>query len=509
MAKYAALEWDEQEARIAVARTRGSGVLLEHAVAIPLREESDEVSASGESIARQIEPVVARLGISKLDTLVAVGRSDIELRWLSLPPAPEEELPDMVRMQARRQFSTLGDEWPLDFLPLENQGDETQQVLAAAISPDVIKNIQETCATAELKPQRIALRACAAATLVRSDSDEPRLLVDLSADSADLTVLIASSVVFLRTVRLPKSTDEAVQIKSLLGEVRRTLAAAHNQLGDRRVEHAVLFGKAEDFRALEADLQNQLSLKTVIHNPFDDVALGGVLRAELPSHAGRFAPLIGMLVDQLHDRRPAIDFLDPRRRPEPPNRRRQYVIAGAAALLLVAVAVGFGWTKLNAKNRRIAELQAESLRLDELVKTAKERQRELEEIENWARGEVNWLEELKMLSQRMPSAKQTMLRQASLSSENKGGGRITLDGYADDSKTMQVVEDALADGSHNVPRMDHSKTDEYDKYPLSFDGTIVIKEEILKPEDVEKGSDEDEPLEVANEKPDAESSTLR
>ena len=109
--------------------------------------------------ARRSAKALAEHGLSRIEALVAVGRASIELRFLSTPPAPEEELPDLVRFQAVRQFTTLGDDWPLDFVPLSPNADGGINVLAAAISPDLRRADSQDCTAA--RHHRLAAGAAA------------------------------------------------------------------------------------------------------------------------------------------------------------------------------------------------------------------------------------------------------------------------------------------------------------------------------------------------------------
>ena len=208
MPNLIALEWDDSEARVAVADVRRGSVVLEQAFAVALPKDKTAPDASGATgtisvsgahdlgaIGRRISDALTARGIRRVKTVVGVGRANIELKNLSLPPAPPEELPEMVRFQAEREFNTLTDEWPLDFLPLPSESDGTLTVLAAAISPELVAEIQITCENANLTPQRLILRPCAAASLLSRAKpiagENLRLLVDLLTEEADLTVLPA------------------------------------------------------------------------------------------------------------------------------------------------------------------------------------------------------------------------------------------------------------------------------------------------------------------------------
>jgi hypothetical protein len=51
-------------------------------------------------------------------------------------------------MQAMRDFSELNDEWLLDFLPDDTGVDQPRGVLAAAIGPELVDQLNRTCANA-------------------------------------------------------------------------------------------------------------------------------------------------------------------------------------------------------------------------------------------------------------------------------------------------------------------------------------------------------------------------
>ena len=49
-----------------------------------------------------------------------------------MPPAPDNELPDLIRFQAMREFGAMQSDWPLDFIPLDSDPEQPRSVLAAA-----------------------------------------------------------------------------------------------------------------------------------------------------------------------------------------------------------------------------------------------------------------------------------------------------------------------------------------------------------------------------------------
>ncbi len=459
MSQLLALEWNGSEARVVVAVSRGEKVVIEQAFSATLRSEPSGEEPSGEEAAevdvgQRIAAALAARGIGRIDTLVAVGRSSIELRQLSLPPAPEEELPDLVSFQAIREFNELDENWLLDFVPIDEPTDGPRNVRAAAIGPDLVAQIEQTCQTAGLKPRRLILRPCAAASLLGRQAStgpaRPRLLVDLLSDEVDLTVMIDRRVIFVRTARMtgdPLQDDDYRGV--LLGEIRRTIAAAQNQLSGQRVESIVLCGTDEQHAALAKQIQQKLGTSTELFDPFDGLQLSRELRRTLPPRAGRFAPLLGMALAELEDTGHAIDFLDPRRRPEPPRRNTKYILAGAVVAMLVTLFFVYG----RFQSRRLAtekkNLEAESSQLDKAIAKARKMEENVKRIEQWTANDVVWLDELYELSQDFPSAKRAMLTDLSFG-PGAPGGTIDIDGRVDKSSTIGTLLADLRDESHRA-----------------------------------------------------------
>ena len=127
--------------------------------------------------------------------------------------------------------------------------------------------------------------------------------------------------------------------RTLLAEGRRTMIAAQNQLGGRRVEEVIIFGDGQHHAALKQLLEKELSLTVQLVDPFDSVEWADPRTAK-PEYPGTFAPLLGVLIDEAAGASPVIDFLHPRKKPAPPDQRRRYIaIAAAAAAVLL---IGFG-----------------------------------------------------------------------------------------------------------------------------------------------------------------------
>ncbi|HOM17158.1 MAG TPA: hypothetical protein PLQ00_07500 [Thermoguttaceae bacterium] len=460
MTRLLALEWNEDEARLVVASGRRGTVVFEEAFCVPLAEGQGSSAAGpapawdAKTVGQKIAQAAAARRLGRLDVLVALGRSSIELRQLSLPPAPDEELPNLVRFQAVREFNELDEHWLLDFTPIDDAPDQPRTVLAAAIGPELAAQVQTVCAAAGWKPQRLVLRPCAAASLVSrlrpGSAYQARLLVDLLGDEADLTVMVDRKVIFLRTARL--SGDPLVQPEAaadLLVQIRRTMAAVQNQLEGRQVASIVLCGDGEDYEALAQRIDHQLATPTELFHPFDGVELGEELAQHLPDYPGRYAPLVGMLWDELEGIAPAIDFLHPRQPPKPPSPHRKWILAAAAGLLAV---LGFFGYQIYGKYQLaedVDELRQHAQELDQAIKQAEKAEKIYMEVARWKETDVHWLEELRRLSEKFPPAKQAMVSQM-LMGPSRRGGAVQLEGFAQSASDIDALAENLRDADHQV-----------------------------------------------------------
>jgi Tfp pilus assembly PilM family ATPase len=449
MSRLLALEWDAKEARVVVARKRGPDVSVEQAFSIALPQGQGAGPADNE-VGPAVAKALADHGLSRSEALVAVGRSSIELRFLSTPPVPPEELPDLVRFQALRQFTALGDDWPLDYVPLAPNADGGTNVLAAAISPEQLEQVRSTCQAAGVTLSRLVLRPFAAASLIKKDTADGkcRMIVDLVGDDADLTVMIGEQVIFPRTVRLPAAADPDTLARVLLAEGRRTMIAAQNQLGGRRVEEVIIFGDGLHHTTVKQGLEKDLSLPVMLVDPFDKVTWAS--SAKKPDYPGTFAPLLGLLADEISGPAHAIDFLHPRKRPAPPNRRRLYVLAGAAAAAVVLVGVFLVQWQLWALDGQIKSLTTEKTKKQATAKKSRQPVEEVAKLDRLAAGDIIWIEELARLSEQFPPADKVRVEELIANVDPKGGGKVSLNVLADAPASIGSIEDRVRDASHRV-----------------------------------------------------------
>jgi len=481
MARLLAIEWNETEARLVVGGGRAGQMAFEQAFTVSLQSPNPADDATQVDAGERIAAALAARGIGRLPTLVALGRGNIELRQLSMPPAPDDELPDLVRFQALREFAAMQEDWPLDFIPLESDPQQPRTVLAAAVAPEQIDDIDSTCHTVGVKPQRILLRPCSAASLfTRAHPGAPnqiRLLIDLLGNEADLTVLDDQTVVFLRSARLPGNPLESADAAEVLqSEVRRTIAAAQNLLAGRRVESLLLFGTSLKHNALRDTLHKQFKLPVTVFDPFENLTLKGELQSNVPDDGDRFAPLLGALLDEVQRTPPAIDFLNPKR-PAEQNAQKNAIAAGGLAVAVILLgALLFNFWQKSSLQADIRRLNNELTKLNRQLDKVEKVEGEAGNVEAWVKEDIRWLDELKWLAEKSPPSQDLVLTQMTASPDLRGGA-ISVTGFARDLDAIAAMEQDLRDDRHDVKGGNTSEDDSLKDYAYRFDSAVYVSKE--------------------------------
>ena len=472
MPKLLALDWDQHEARFVVARSQGDSVAIDQAVAVPISLSAQQ--GNYEELGEQLRAALSRMSLPRCQVLTAIGRSMIELDRLQLPPAPEEELPEMVRFQAMRDFSSLQENSPLDFVPLGEAGNQSGEIMAAAIPRGLADQVNAALDSLGQDPHRAGMRPCAVASLAMRRRAETRkgvvLIIAQQSESAELVVIKHGMVVFTRSFRLPPNWVPSETGEPMLGEVRRTIAAAQNQLGAARVEKIVVFGTPDVHADLCERIRERTKLDVELQSPFDQISI-----QTAPERPERFAAAVGMLLDEANSVPPVIDFLNPRKAPEPesPTRKRVFYGGLAAAVVLGMLAlVMWQFNSLNKelqqRTRVFAKVSNENKNLESTVLLARD-------LRKWKQADRNWLDELVHLSTiEGLTADDYMLDSISGRTLRDNRGEIDIQGKSKTLASRHKLQIGWSDEHHQVsPEMSSPIKNKRDsRYPKMFKALI-------------------------------------
>jgi hypothetical protein len=217
------------------------------------------------------------------------------------------------------------------------------------------------------------------------------------------------------------------------------------------VEEVIIFGDGRHHSALKQLVEQELALPVRLIDPFDRVQWESPQRTLQPDFPGTFAPLLGILMDEASQTPHAIDFLHPRKKPPPRNRRRTaYLAAGAIGAIAMAICLLL-LMQIWALDAQIARLRTQKSAQEKIVKQGTTPREQLAALDRFAAADVNWLEELRRLSEKFPPPEATLVEEFNATYVAKdGGGKISLTGLADEPATIASIEQRLRDAEHVV-----------------------------------------------------------
>jgi hypothetical protein len=453
MPRILAIDWDRTEVRCLLASTTGPAVKIHLAASSPLATVAEAGETSHPDVGGSLRILLADPSIGRPNTVVAADRFAVETFLLTLPPAKDSELASLVHNQVLRDAQTFSEGSVIDFVPLTDDPEGSRLVSAAILPAGQLARIREACAEIGVRPTRIALRPLATASYFREamPGRHTCMLVNVIGDEADLTLIVEGNPAFFRTVRLPPGAEDHAVARQLTSEVQRTLVAAvRGSTAAGAVDRIYVFGSPQEHPLLVGQLEATIGVPAANFDPFD---AGGSVEfvggAEVPAGSGKYASLLGMVIDESRGTHP-IDFLHPRRMPKPPDRRR--LVKLAALLLFGAVAAG-GYSYWDALER----VQQENVELSKTLKDLDKRAREaspdillLEDLEAWRQTEIVWLDELRDLAQRLPPARDLLVQRMSVSTSRGGAGEIDLQCLGRDSAVVGRLARSLRDDYHMV-----------------------------------------------------------
>lgn len=488
MAKLIAIEWDRKELRLLAGSRRGTQIHVENAVAVAMSTATEEDASQPINATAAIGQALNKLRLAKGEAVLSVGRGNVELRTLQLPKVDADDLPEMVRFQALKQFAGLGENTPIDFVVLPDSGatsEDNLTILAAALSTTAQKEMQKQAADAGLEIQKIVLRPFAVSQLLPLADEELRkqnlLMVDILGDEADLTIVEKGCVVFIRSVKLP-SSDESVVGQWLVGEMRRTLMAAAGQRNGLKVDQVLVWAQQSVADSLSDRAASQLQLPIQVIDPFTKVKLDDEAKKSLQEIGkNKFAPLLGVLVAEAAGHKHDLDFLNPKRRPPKEKPIARYVLMAAAAASVVLGGLYLYYSSHWALDAEIAQLSQQSKDLDELVTVAQQNTRRWKSVESFVDKEVNWLDELERVSNELPTADKVIIRDANFALVNRGKALATIsaNGLTKDKDTHKEIEEKLRLPPHYLVAPKTStrilqKIEGLEEYSWAFDGDMTL-----------------------------------
>jgi Tfp pilus assembly PilM family ATPase len=453
LARYLALDWDHNQLYVVAATVGKGGVRVERAAVWP--EERSPNPADAEALGKRLKERLREAGIAPAPVLVAVGRDRVIIKDVLFPQVPEAEEPAIVRFQAVKELTEPPDEVVLDYLVRERPGPNGErQAWAFILRKELVAAYQTLCKAAGLKlvgvtPRPLGVVTClqrVPGTTVLTPAPEPggaAAVLTVTEHWAEIIVAHDGAIVLTRSM---------TPGPNLAGEARRNLAVYNGQWPQLPVKTVYVAGGGEH-AALRERLHELLGVPVHPLDPF-----GGIERPEVPATGrGGFAGALGLLHARAERHGLRVNFAKPKqpKPPKDPNRKKIFIGAGIAAAALVAF-VATCMAKLAAAQVQIDALTMEKINLDKQLLETDVDEKRIKALQDWADGEVVWLDELYDLTDRFPeptNIRLTRLTADPVARTGKGkyAARMMLTGVTGDLKKADDLTSRLtSDGYYGV-----------------------------------------------------------
>ena len=475
MSQHIGLSWNEKQLHVVVVRHHLAKSHLEHTLTVAVSDPGDATS-----LGHQLGEVVAPLATANTKYIVGVNRESLDWRHLTLPPCPEEDLPDLVRMQMMQESSNGTVETGFDYLPLSGDEENSHRLWFISLKPFEMDKINKVCEVAHIKPARIVPLSLGYPVLETpqhgTENDSIEIFVAPNSAEATLWASQKHQTLLFRQLHLPPQTESESLVSAVTGELRRSKLALSQQFPDSESQIIQLVGIASpQLNALAEALGESLGQRTsVLDIPLE---FG---QETPPSEAS--LPLIGLALQDSQGQAPLADLLNPRKRPTTKSRRSTTVLLAAACIAVLAL---FGWqsySKLQSPLRDAESAEAQIGHLEESIDSYALAEKKEKSIQDWLNHSTNLLSTMEQLSE--------ILRPVALDAESFSpeedtvlesfditGRKLTIRGAVRKGVRVPPLEAELRKHSKRVQREESEPDQDIPEYPWGYKFIVDVAEQ--------------------------------
>lgn len=370
---------------------------------------ADSAQDTIQTLAQAVVDKIAELRLPRKQIILILGPSYLEYRPFQVPPVDNRELPQIVQMLARTQFTQTTDESVVDFVSMPASSTQGASQAFVGATTQRTNLLLDELRERGLQIQRILPRTTTLG-LLHNDPSDRQFWINVQANEMDVFVAGLEQLLLVRSSILPTGP---ARDKTIRREVTRTLAVLAAEYGtsihkrievagseaDRAVVIESFNEEAPNCHALLAGSIGQLSVDV----PVQDLGTATTAMAAL---AEKHAALL--------------DFANPTQPPKDSVIMRNVLIAGACVAAVVLMLLGFAWINLQRLDSQIAEVQAKVDRLEDEEVNNQAIIDNVGRINQFLMGDVDALAVLERLSQDMPYGDQFRVQKIAVKPQANG-----------------------------------------------------------------------------------------
>jgi hypothetical protein len=259
MAVTLGIDIGKHSVRGAVLKTGMRSVEVERFIEVPI--SALDPSAGHESLVEAaLRELVAQLGMSPDNVIVAIDGARASIRTVTIPAAAKKRAADVLPFELEALLPFPIDEAIVDFQEIRTEGTDVS-LLAAAVPDLVVAETLEALGDVDLSPRELAVGAAALdglAPFLNQPPDEAWLLLHLEAEWSDACVLRGGVCELSRT--LDEGTDTIRQQPGAFRNALLQTIMKYRAEGGPRLTKLMLMGQGAEDGSLVRELSQGLDV---------------------------------------------------------------------------------------------------------------------------------------------------------------------------------------------------------------------------------------------------------
>lgn len=396
MARFLAIDWEQQQLHVVQASTVRGGVRIEQALTWTFPEPLTPLAAEG--LGKKLREALKEANVAAAPVLACVGRERVILKELRYPPVPEAEEPAIVRFQAAKELTESVDDTVIDYTPMGSGTDSGERhALAVIVRKEVVHSLQGLCRGLGMKLLAVTPRPSAViGALDRSRQGKVPVgaveaLLTIGSRWADLGILRGQTLLFARSLGVGPT---------LAAEVKRSLTV-FNASADLPVQSLFVASEGDE-TALCGRLRELLGVPV---ETIDSFLADDAVKVD-KARRGRFTAAIGLLQRWADKPVLGINFVSPKEpKPVESPRKRQKVLLGVVCLAALALLAMVGYFMLADRKAKIQDLLVAKQDVEKNLKALAQEGLDINALRDWDKTTISWIDELYDLTAKFPSQK--------------------------------------------------------------------------------------------------------
>ena len=487
MSEFLALDWDDQQLLGLDAQVAPHSVHLRKWVRFDWNADA-RPSEHAEAAGKQLQAELTRAGIGANQVLISLPREEAVVRLLELPECTDEELPELVRLQAATRSAVPLDRLLLDFLPLPRlEGITGRRVLMVTLGKPAADRVVSVLTAAGLEAVGIQLSAVGAAEVIAhqppvrdADSAAATLIVSRSASRVEITAIRRSQILFMHGASVSAHLPPAAVIAQILAETSRATVALSQAAPGIPIGAGWILGSVTELAGLADAFRQRFGFDfQIVAMPYTAPGVRTDFDPQALENHAVFSPL-GLLLGQAERLVPAIDFLHPRHKVVKPDRRRlRQVLAGSAAVATVVAILGGIHLRVARLDEQIAKLTSENEGRKQMLEKNVPLLQAAKSLDDWTRRDIDWLDQFRQIESAIGGTEKLHFvtfdgQVAYRIALSNALATITATGRAKSRHDVEVMNERLSENGYGLRAKEIINDATNREFPVKFDLSLEV-----------------------------------